>query len=71
MTTTGERTTVQNADGMDDDIFKRHFEMRHGDSLGGLTHFSPDITAQVLQMYRSFHKRLHEIRLELHHDHER
>jgi hypothetical protein len=68
---TGQRQIVQSADAMTDEQFKLHFEKRHGDSMGGLSHFSPNITRAVLFLYRSFHKKLHELRPEIMHEHER
>lgn len=66
-----ERQRVVGAAQMDDDHFKLHFEKRHGDSMGGLSHFSPHTTQYVLDMYRAFHDRLHAIRVDYDHEHER
>jgi hypothetical protein len=65
--------TVPSADQMSTEIFVRHMNLRHVDSLGGLTELPEDITPAVEQLYRSFHARLHLLRLrsELRHEHGR
>ena len=55
---------------MDDDVFIKHFEKRHADSLGGLRGFVTR-TPGIILMYRMFHKRLHELRpFDYDHEHE-
>jgi hypothetical protein len=64
---------VTPADRMSTEIFVRHMNLRHADSLGGMTGLPEDITPAVEQLYRSFHARLHSLRLrsELRHEHGR
>lgn len=66
------KQVVVNAALMTDDNFKRHFENRHSDSMGGLRHFAPFVTPAVMALYRSFHNRLHALRpFDFDHEHER
>jgi hypothetical protein len=60
---------------MDHDNFARHMNARHRDSLGGLnyidfTYMSMEHDEGVVMAWRAFHKRLHELRLDLSHKHE-
>ena len=71
MEATDHKQVVQNPDRMTDEQFKLHFEKRHGDSMGGLTHFSPHVTRAILYLYRRFHAKLHELRPDIMHEHER
>jgi hypothetical protein len=66
------RLIVVSAARMTDDNFKKHFENRHADSMGGLTHFAPYVTPAIIRLYRSFHERLHALRpFDFDHEHER
>lgn len=64
------RVTVPDADDMDDEIFAKHMSLRHGDSLGGMPELDPElIDDYVMRCWRAFHRRLHEIRHDLNHEH--
>jgi hypothetical protein len=66
------RTIVRSADRMDTETFCLHMTMRHSDSLGGMPELSPEhLTSYVEECWRAFHRRLHEIRPDLDHDHGR
>jgi hypothetical protein len=52
-------TVVAAASSMDSVTFARHFTKRHKSSLAGQDSLPDDITFEVEQMYRVFHKRLH------------
>jgi hypothetical protein len=69
MMSTQERLRVPDADDMSTDTFAKHFTLRHGDSLGGLSWLDPAISKYVEGLYRAFHARLHAIRVDLGHDH--
>lgn len=64
-----EKQLVSNADNMDTFDFVRHMNLRHGDSLGGLTHLSDKLGDYVEECYRIFHDRLHKVRIDLEHEH--
>ena len=65
---TVDRPVVVHPDAMDADSFQKHMNNRHQDSLGGLTKI--EIRSEYLLLcYRNFHRRLHEVRLDLGHDH--
>ena len=64
---------VQNADNMDRETFCLHMTHRHNDSLGGMTELRPDKqTDYTEELWRTFHDRLHSVRIrqELAHEHE-
>lgn len=73
MTVATEIVIVPAALGMDDETFKKHFVLRHHDSLGGLKGFTPHVRADVLNIYRTFHDKIHETARpgQLDHEHER
>lgn len=50
--------TVPAADDMDDEIFIKHMNLRHDDSIGGL-HSLWLISPSVTSGWRAFHNRLH------------
>lgn len=54
---------------MDKEAFTAHMSLRHNDSLGGLAELPSTISEYDENLYRSFHKRLHETRVDLAHDH--
>jgi hypothetical protein len=60
------KVLIPNAWDMDKNTFKKHFELRHSDSLGGLISLLPNFDDE---MYGSFHDRLHAIRIDLDHEH--
>lgn len=60
---------VQNADEMDDDTFCMHMNKRHSSSLGGLASIEP-VAPGTTDAWRSFHDRLHRLRVDLRHEHE-
>jgi len=57
------------ASAMDTAAFAAHFSKRHKGSLADLSELSPDISFDVEQGYRAFHRRLHGLR-KYRHDHE-
>lgn len=62
--------TVQAASRMDADLFLKHFNMRHRESLGrGKSEISDWVSLNVEEAYRSFHGHIHRYRLDLSHDH--
>jgi hypothetical protein len=60
--------TVVHPDSMDTETFTRHMNARHADSLGGLRELKLP-TRYLALCYRNFHRRLHEIRPGLGHEH--
>ena len=63
------RQVVVDADEMSDRTFIRHMNTRHADSLGGL----PSLwvtTPEVHEAWRAYHDRLHELRIDIPHEHE-
>jgi hypothetical protein len=54
---------------MDTAAFAAHFSKRHKNSLADLSELSPDISFDVEQGYRAFHKRLHGLH-RYRHEHE-
>lgn len=69
MSPTSSRSLVADADGMDSTHFALHMTNRHLESLGGLTYLSDDLGEYVEELYRSFHDRLHAVRVDLEHEH--
>jgi hypothetical protein len=69
-TRTTETSLVRAAEHMDTADFVRHMNRRHADSLEGWRlpgrHFSP----YVEMCFRIFHRRLHQIRVDLEHEHD-
>lgn len=68
-----ELDLVQNAENMDRRIFCLHMTHRHGDSLGGMEELNPAVQNDYTeQLWRTFHDRLHKVRIraELDHEHE-
>lgn len=70
---TDEVTFVPSAQDMDDDTFKKHFQKRHSESLGGLSGFTERVPSVVLEAYRVFHDRIHRLAIpgQLDHEHRR
>ena len=69
-----ELVLVQNADNMDRETFCLHMTHRHAVSLGGLEELNPAAQSDYTeQLWRTFHDRLHSIKMraELDHEHER
>lgn len=61
-----EPAEVVSADDMDNDIFLKHMDARHGLSVKwGPLSTHPDRADEWIQPYRAFHDRLHEV----HEDH--
>ncbi len=71
MSITRERriACVPAADDMTREIFCLHMTHRHHDSLAGMDELSAELTPYVESLYRSFHRRLHEIRIDYDHAH--
>jgi hypothetical protein len=67
--TVPDKDLVRNADDMGVDIFARHMTVRHLDSLGGLNYLTPDLDEYMEEMYRTFHDKLHSMRVDLEHEH--
>jgi hypothetical protein len=65
------KTRVAAISEMDKEKFCRHMTIRHQDSLAGMSELPVTITEPDEGLYRSFHKRLHETRVDLGHEHER
>lgn len=64
---------VQNADNMSSRIFCLHMTHRHRDSLGGMTELSPESQNDYTEeLWRTFHDRLHKVKVrsQLDHEHE-
>lgn len=59
---------VTNADDMDDETFCKHMSYRHQDSLGGMDEIWP-VAESTTDAWRSFHDRLHRLRLDIPHEH--
>lgn len=59
---------VDLAEEMDDETFIKHMNKRHKDSLGGLPSLwmTDDATHRI---WRAFHRRLHQLRVDLRHEH--
>lgn len=62
---------------MSDDDFAKHMTLRHPDSLGDLTHLDwkymgleKGYNLDVVRAWRAFHRRLHQLRVDLSHDHD-
>lgn len=64
-------TLVQSAGNMDRVTFCLHMTHRHQDSLGGMTELNPDAQSDYTEeLWRTFHDRLHRLRIGLDHEHE-
>lgn len=66
----GEFTTVRAAEDMPREDFCRHMDMRHSESLGGLTGVPLFMSDYVERCWRAFHTQLHRLRLQEHIDHD-
>jgi hypothetical protein len=55
---------------MDDELFVKHFNARHADSLSGMNALPFPIEFNIWQLYVAFHYRLHLTRPDLKHYHE-
>lgn len=62
---------VKHGDDMDDNSFELHMNMRHAESLGGLSDVSfAHASGYVLHCWRIFHKTLHRLRQpDINHEH--
>jgi hypothetical protein len=61
---------VISADNMDDETFAKHMTHRHADSLGGLEELTFRSETDIMAgLWRSFHRRLHAVRVGLPHEH--
>lgn len=60
------------ADGMSDEQFIKHFENRHRDQMPGVTRFvdTAKKDPRLIETYRKFHDRLHELSIVLREPHE-
>lgn len=72
-----EPKMIVHPDDMTDDDFAKHMTLRHQDSLGDLHHLDWEYMGlenghnhAVVAAWRAFHNRLHELRLDLPHDHD-
>ena len=65
-----EKLLVASIEDMDRYTFCRHFTKRHRDSLGGMQELLPHIDEGIEAAYRSFHRRLHRLRVDLPHEHD-
>jgi hypothetical protein len=53
---------------MSDEVFEKHMETRHAESLGYLTGL-PLGDAYLMGMWRAFHRQLHNLRIDIEHEH--
>lgn len=67
---TKAKVKVVSISDMDTEAFALHFTHRHGDSLAGQESLPPDMPFEVEQPYRAFHRRLHDTRVGIAHEHE-
>lgn len=71
MSSTLTKSLVVSTNDMDREAFCLHMTHRHPDSLGDLDSLRPrHLSPEVEAMYRSFHRRLHSVRVDLEHEHE-
>ncbi len=64
-----EIPVVVNADEMEDETFKAHFEKRHMDQMPGLNGFVEPAHPDTVNSYRIFHETIHRL-FPLQEDHE-
>jgi len=66
-----ELITVQNADYMDAEMFRKHMAKRHPESLVGRGWRRPFATEYIEDCYRTFHDTIHRLSLygDMDHDH--
>jgi hypothetical protein len=60
---------VPHPEDMADDTFYKHMSKRHKDSLGGMPMVYDMNNPHLTEAWRKFHDRLHEIRVDLVHEH--
>jgi hypothetical protein len=60
---------VKHPDSMDAPTFGLHMTHRHNDALAGQTELTFKRESDVSQAYRAFHRRLHDLRVDLLHEH--
>lgn len=63
-----ERLVVRATRRMSDEVFEKHMETRHAESLGYLTGL-PLGDAYLMGMWRAFHRQLHNLRIDIEHEH--
>jgi hypothetical protein len=68
MTSVMDKVRVPAAENMDTEIFLKHMNLRHRESLGGLTYLGRQ-TPYLEKCWRSFHEHLHRWRTDLDHEH--
>jgi hypothetical protein len=61
---------VQPAENMDADIFAKHMNFRHPESMAGWTLDAARTSPYVMRCYRAFHRTLHRLRPDLGHEHD-
>jgi hypothetical protein len=67
-----DKLRVANPEDMDKVTFAKHMTHRHGDSLGGMESLDPAHMSDEMEgIWRAFHDRLHRVRVDLGHEHER
>ena len=66
-----EFITVRNADDMNYEIFRKHMNIRHPESLGGLIALPPSLSEYVEECWRTFHDTIHRLSTyySMNHDH--
>lgn len=64
-----ERVLVTAAEHMDERTFRRHFNLRHRESLGYLGALHPGMAPFLVTIWRTYHRKLHELRVDLTHEH--
>ena len=60
---------VANADGMDGETFAKHFTHRHSDQLAGSKELRGDLSEEMLELHKVFHRKIHELTIGLDHEH--
>jgi hypothetical protein len=65
-----EKVLVDPAEWMERETFVMHFNARHSGSLGGMDSLPANIDPRVEAAYRAFHRRLHDVRVDLSHEHD-
>lgn len=60
---------VANADKMDGETFAKHFTHRHKDQLAGSSELRSDLSEEMLELHKTFHRKVHELTPGLDHEH--
>lgn len=60
---------VANAEKMDGVTFAKHFTIRHSDQLAGSEYLRDDLSEEMLELHKAFHRKIHELHIGLDHEH--